>query len=196
MSEELDYKAGFADGAKFAARPRPVDDGEPLFWKDDYNLIIVRNPKGRKYSHLQFSEPEGCWTWAANMDDLPTSAVPLYDPEKNPGIPSVSVWQEGDQWYADCQDGYWGKGTAHLTASLLEPLGGIENLDKILARKEWEVGALRAIKKHRDQVVSQRVQQVVEWIKTLDLDLDDYGAAEIAELLLDRYNMTPREDNE
>ncbi|QIG58287.1 hypothetical protein SEA_SKOG_135 [Gordonia phage Skog] len=209
---DVAYRKGYVAGQRFEQHKeeRPSDNGEPLLWRDRH-MLVVRNNDCHGYSHLEFQKAATGvfqWVWAANLDQLPHGAQPLYDPAKvelGSLLPEVEVYRgpkamEPDDdpdvvndWFADLSE----VGEVNVTLSYSLGKGG-DRLDKAIADASQQLATLLAIQRAERAERAGKIEGIADWIlstvdeygNTVDLSVD--SARDIAEMMIERYDMTPR----
>ena len=215
VQRESAFAKGYAAGIRYAERDkrRPVDDGTPVVWRDAYNLLVVRNPVGRQFSHLQWHKTRG-WEWVANMDTLPDTAVPLYDPSHAPQHLREMLDDDGVEVYPHAEEdpyGEYGHSEEHwyakgLTSNReqntdltinedLDTPTDPAKLEAAIVRAEKRLAALLDVRAALDEQADDEVEKLAEVILAntdANVDLDRTGARKVAQMVLSAYVVEER----
>ena len=211
VQSESTFAKGYSAGVRYAEQ-RPVDD-HALIWRDEYGLLVVRNPQGRKYSHLQWSDTTG-WQWAANMDKLPETAVPLYDPSHAPQHLREMLADDGVEVYPHVEEdpyGEFGPQEEHwyakgLTSNREQQVDLTINehldtptdpakLEAAIVRTEKRLAALIDVRAALDKKADDEVEKLADVILAntdASIDLDRHGARKVAQMVLSAYVIEER----
>ncbi|QLF83628.1 hypothetical protein SEA_REDWATTLEHOG_125 [Gordonia phage RedWattleHog] len=217
-SAEKTWRKGYKAGLRYyqnSERLRHGPDQKPMVWLDDHGLLVVRNPEGRAYSHLEWKNDQVGWQWAANMDELPESARPLFHPDLAPqalremlGDVEIEVVKTPPEYDMDaeyesefCADTYYVKniepsGRQH-NLNHLDNLGTPVEPAKVAAavdRAKRRLAVLLDIQAELDAAESAEVDRLIDVIlANEDLDIDREGARDIALRMLATYNLEERD---